>query len=583
VTTVISLRHSLSTTYLGVGAALAAVYFVFPSGGTAQSVIYGSLGVVSVLAILRAIRLRRPQRRLPWILLALGNGCFVVGDLIGMLDSNPPVPSAADVFYLAGYPLLAAGLLILMLAAGGRTRFAALGDAAIVACAFAIFQWVWVMGPAIHNSGTALDARIVSGLYPAMDVVLLAGFIGFFVSPAWRTASFRLLLGAVAALVVGDEISGLAGYAYMSGNAVDVTWMLSYVLFAAAALHPSMRDLSEPRRIPTLRVSVWRIALLAGALLTAPAVLLVQRLRGRPLDVIEITALAAVITLLVVARLTGILRALERIRLRERAARSVAEEAQSLLATQNEQLVEADKVKDEFVALISHDLRTPLTSIMGYVELTLDEEVEPPLDDERRGYLDVVARSSERLLRLVDDLLFVARLQSGGLELHAVPIDLAAAAAQAVEEALPRAERKGLSLSFRSDGDVWIEGDKGRIYQLLDNLISNAIKFTPQDGRVEVRVLRTPEGCVLEVSDTGIGLAPGDLERVFDRFFRTERATDQQIAGTGLGLFIARAIAEAHGGRIAATSDPGSGTTFRIDLPAAIAPPPDAKAAELVA
>jgi signal transduction histidine kinase len=583
VTTVISLRHSLSTTYLGVGAALAAVYFVFPSGGTAQSVIYGSLGVVSVLAILRAIRLRQPQRRLPWILLALGNGCFVVGDLIGMIDSNPPVPSAADVFYLAGYPLLAAGLLILMLAAGGRTRFAALGDAAIVACAFAIFQWVWVMGPAIHKSGTALDARIVSGLYPAMDVVLLAGFIGFFVSPAWRTASFRLLLGAVAALVVGDEISGLAGYTYMSGNAVDVTWMLSYVLFAAAALHPSMRSLSEPRRIPTLRVSVWRIALLAGALLTAPAVLLVQKLRGRPLDVVEITALAAVITLLVVARLTGILRALERIRLRERAARSVAEEAQSLLAMQNEQLVEADKVKDEFVALISHDLRTPLTSIMGYVELTLDEEVEPPLDDERRGYLDVVARSSERLLRLVDDLLFVARLQSGGLELHALPIDLAAAAAQAVEEAQPRAERKGLSLSFLSDGEVWIEGDKGRIYQLLDNLISNAIKFTPQDGRVEVRALRTREGCVLEVSDTGIGLAPGDLERVFDRFFRTERATDQQIAGTGLGLFIARAIAEAHGGRIAATSEPGEGTTFRIELPAAIALPPDAKAAELVA
>ena len=579
----ISSASRASALYPAVGVALAAVYFALPKGGAAQSVIYEGLGGTASLAILWAIRRHRPARPLPWILFALGNTCFVIGDVIGLFEMNPPVPSAADVFYLAGYPLFAAGLLLLMFSAGGRSRVAALVDAGIVAFAFAIVQWLAVMGPAIQSGGGNLAMRIVSGLYPAMDIVLLAGFVGFFVSPAWRATSFRYLLLAVTALVVGDEIAGIAGTTYMPGDAIDVTWMLSYVFLATAALHPSMRELSEPRRLPTLHVSAWRTGLLAGALLTGPAVLVAQSLRREELDVYQIVGLESAIALLVVARLTGILRALERIRLRERAARALAEEAQSQLATKNAELVEADKLKDEFVALISHDLRTPLTSIIGYVELALDEDVDPPLDDERRSYLRVVARSSERLLRLVDDLLFVARVQAGQLDLKVVSLDLAAAAAQAVHEALPRAEQHGLALSFVGDTAVSVEADRGRIFQLLDNLISNAIKFTPEGGRVDVRVTRTPDGAVLEVADTGIGLAPGDVERVFDRFFRAESATDRQIAGTGLGLFIARAITEAHGGRISASSAPNAGTTFRIELPARVTPRPDASAKELVA
>jgi signal transduction histidine kinase len=571
-----------STVYLALGAALAAVYFALPSGGAAQSTIYAVLGGGAVLGTLWAVRRHRPERALPWILLAFGNGLFVVGDVIGIVQSNPPTVSAADVAYLAGYPLLVAGLLILMFAAGGRTRLPALADAAIVAFAFAIAQWLCVMGPAIRGGGSDLKVTIVSGLYPAMDVVLLAGFVGFFVSPAWRTTSFRYLLAAVAALLVGDEITGLAGYTYKAGDAVDVTWMLSYVLFAAAALHPSMRELSAPRRLPTLRVSVWRIGLLAGALLTAPVALFVQHLRHKPLDVIEITALAGAVSVLVVARMTGILRALERIRVRERSARALAEEAHSQLLFHNEQLLEADKLKDEFVALISHDLRTPLTSIVGYIELALDEAVEPALDEERRGYLDVVARSSERLLGLVDDLLFVARLQSGSLEIDPHELDLGRITAQAVEDMRPRAEGKGVDIAFLGETDVRVEADKGRIFQLLDNLISNAIKFTPEGGRIELRTARTDGGCVLEVADTGIGLSPGDAERVFDRFFRSKRATNRQIQGTGLGLFIARAITDAHGGKIGVTSTVGEGTTFRIELPTK-ASTRDKAEAELVA
>jgi signal transduction histidine kinase len=333
-----------------------------------------------------------------------------------------------------------------------------------------------------------------------------------------------------------------------------------------------------------VRESRIYFAALTAALLTAPVVLFVQALRDQPLAPYVVAAVGSAIGLIVAARLGGMLRALERSGVRERTARSHAEESHQRLALQNEELVEADRLKDEFVALISHDLRTPLTSIIGYVELALDPEVEPPLDEERRSYLEVVGRSSERLLRLVDDLLFVARLQAGTLVLVAAEVDLRRIAAQAVDEARPRAEANGLALSFLAGSDpVVIEADKGRIFQLLDNLISNAIKFTPDGGRVDVRVEPALDGAVIEVSDTGIGLSQAEAELVFDRFFRSSRSRAQQVPGTGLGLFISRAIAETHGGVITVSSQEGAGTTFRIELPSKAAPQPESADAELVA
>ena len=126
-----------------------------------------------------------------------------------------------------------------------------------------------------------------------------------------------------------------------------------------------------------------------------------------------------------------------------------------------------------------------------------------------------------------------------------------------------------------------VDADKGRLFQLLDNLITNAIKFTPEGGRVEVRVAPADGVAVLEVSDTGIGLGPDEAELVFDRFFRSSRVVAQQVPGTGLGLFIARAIVEAHGGMIAALIRESGGTTFHVELPARVVPEPASQ--ELVA
>jgi signal transduction histidine kinase len=551
--------------FLAAGFALTVVYFAL-SPGAAQNDLYDVLGIGSALAIGLSIRLNRPDYPLPWLLFAAGNLAFAIADVIFNHLINPPTPSVADWFYLAGYPLVVAGLILLVVHAGGHHRIPALGEAAIVTFAFALFQWVWIVDGIVGGSGSAAH-RAVNAAYPSMDVVLLAGLAGFFVTAAWRTPAFLLLLTSVVALLVSDEVYGVSSNSYRSGDWTDLGWLASYILWAVAALHPSMRELSRPRRgRSSLRVHNARIALLTAALLSAPFVLLVQYLRDANLEVPAVVIAAGAISILVVLRLYGILRALERLRGRERVARADAEQAQMQLALQNDQLVEADRLKDEFVALISHDLRTPLTSIIGYVELTLEDDG-PPLDDERRSYLQVVSRSSERLLRLVDDLLFVARLQAGRLVLERSELDLCVIAEQAAEEARPRAEGKQITLEFSGGSPVTLHADKGRLFQLLDNLISNAIKFTPEGGKILVRATGGDTGAVLEVSDTGIGLGPGEANLVFDRFFRSSRVVAQQVPGTGLGLFIARAIVEAHDGTIAVSSREDGGTTFRVELP----------------
>jgi signal transduction histidine kinase len=225
---------------------------------------------------------------------------------------------------------------------------------------------------------------------------------------------------------------------------------------------------------------------------------------------------------------------------------------------------ESDRLADEFMTLISHELRTPLTSIIGYLELTLDDG---NLTEEQRGYLDVVDHNADRLLRLVDDLLLVAQLEAGQLAVRRVELDLSAVARQAVGEAQPSAAANEVTLTLEADVAVPLQADKGRMFRTLENLLSNAIKFTPAGGNVRVSVSHADGVVRLEVADTGIGIAPDDQERLFERFFRTSAVAEQHFPGTGLGLYIAQAIVEAHGGSITIRSEPGKGTSFSIALP----------------
>jgi signal transduction histidine kinase len=227
-------------------------------------------------------------------------------------------------------------------------------------------------------------------------------------------------------------------------------------------------------------------------------------------------------------------------------------------------------MKDEFSALVSHELRTPLTSIIGYLELLRDDadsDGDDPRARQRAHFLTVVDRNAKRLLRLVGDLLFVAQVEAGKLSLDEGDVDLGAVARESVEAAAPRARDGGIELTLEEADTPVVRGDRDRLAQALDNLVSNAIKFTPAGGVVVVRLASEYDRAVLEVTDTGIGISQADLEQLFQRFFRTQRATSAAIPGVGLGLTIAQAIVHGHDGQISVQSRDGEGTTFRIELP----------------
>jgi PAS domain S-box-containing protein len=227
---------------------------------------------------------------------------------------------------------------------------------------------------------------------------------------------------------------------------------------------------------------------------------------------------------------------------------------------------EADRVKNEFFSLISHELRTPLTSIIGYSELLAEVEGER-LSDQGRRFLEVVDRNARRELRLVQDLLLLVRMEGGSFNLDLQEIDLVSVLADACEAVEPQADAKGIGLRTELPPSLHLRGDVGRLGQALDNLLTNAVKFTPSGGTVSVAAEVASDRVWITVADTGIGVADEEIERLFDRLFRASSAVEQQIPGTGLGLTIVGSVVEAHGGSIAVSSREGEGTMFAIELP----------------
>ena len=247
----------------------------------------------------------------------------------------------------------------------------------------------------------------------------------------------------------------------------------------------------------------------------------------------------------------------------ERAARAEAETVQRLLARQNERLLELDVLKDEFISLVSHELRTPLTSIRGYLELLLDDD----LNAEQQSYLGIIDRNSNRLLGLVSDLLLLTQIEAGELAFEFGPVDLEEVVQECIETSAPAAEASDIQLATSTERVPVVRGHRVRLVQVVDNLISNALKFTPGGGRVDVRLTAVDGAAVIEVQDTGFGISDDEQQQLFERFFRSSQATKNQIPGSGLGLTITKAIVERHGGQIELESSEGVGTTVRVRLP----------------
>ncbi|TWP52382.1 PAS domain S-box protein [Lentzea tibetensis] len=232
-----------------------------------------------------------------------------------------------------------------------------------------------------------------------------------------------------------------------------------------------------------------------------------------------------------------------------------------------EELRRLDRTKTDFIANVSHELRTPLTSISGYLELLVDGAA-GELSGEQLDLTSVMQRNTQRLLRLVKDILTVGKMDSGQFRPDLVPTDLGALVAAAVKSVEPEAVGKAINLVSQVGPDqITVPADPNQLDRALLNLLSNAVKFTRPAGSVAVRVRRIGNEARITVADTGIGIPADELPRLFDRFFRSSLAADNEIQGTGLGLAIVKHIVEQHGGAISVTSRPGEGTMVAVVLP----------------
>lgn len=229
---------------------------------------------------------------------------------------------------------------------------------------------------------------------------------------------------------------------------------------------------------------------------------------------------------------------------------------------------ELDRLKDEFVSLVSHDLRTPMTAIKGYVYLLLKQREGLPSEAVRQ--LQVVYDSSERMIRLIGDLLDVSRIEAGRMQLSIEAMDIAGSAAEVREELQPQVLERKLSLEVARTGEVRVRADKARVHQVLVNLVSNAIKFTPEGGKITVGFEKKGGEVITHVADTGVGIAKPDLGKLFTKFGRLDSSLVgiSRAAGTGLGLYVCKKVVELSGGEIWAESELGKGSTFSFSLPA---------------
>jgi len=322
------MKRFLWIAYLGLGALGGCAYYFVPPMAKSGP-FFNVLGLSSVVAIAVGIRLNRPDRRLPWVLLAAGQALFIAGDVITynypkLFGTDIPFPSVGDVFYLGVYPCLIAGILVLVRRRNPGGDRDSLIDSLIITIGVGLVSWTFLMAPYAHDHTLSVPVKLVSIAYPLMDVLLLAVTVRLAVGGGRREPAFYLLAFGVMALLATDAAYGLvqlSGVIYQNGGPLEAGWLSFYLLWGAAALHPSMRSVSEPAPDRPARFPRRRLVLLAGASLMAPAVQAIQVARGKAIETPVVVSASIAICLLVVTRMEGLVRRHEQSEARERALR----------------------------------------------------------------------------------------------------------------------------------------------------------------------------------------------------------------------------------------------------------------------
>jgi signal transduction histidine kinase len=514
--------------YFAVGIAAVATYH-WTSG---YPYMYEVIGFYGAFGALVGALLRKGPERLPWLAFSAGFILMVTGDLAWSLWPSAGSPNVSDAFYLVAYPFIAAGLLLLTRRITGRGNVI---DTLFVAGSMATVLWPLLFASFLHG-GQTWGQRLTLGIYPCWDLLFIAAAVRIALSRSAHTRRSLLLIASVSLFLVGDVFWFDSVNTYVLGNWMDFAWLAAYVCWGTSALHPAPIDSAER---PDASLFA-RFVLLTIPVAFLPAAILIGMMRNDGYEVVDGVLISIVLGLLLY-RFATVLRGLE--------------DARSELREQN-------RLKDELISVVSHDLRTPLTSIMGYLELALAPDTEAA---DARQFLEVVQRNTGRLHRLVEDLLFVSRVQSGKDALDLGVVVLGELADHTVAAALPAAEGAEIKLVCDIRCHEPTIGDEHRLAEVLENLLSNALKFTAPGGRVTVWVGRVGDAIVTRVSDTGIGISEADRRYLFDRFFRAS-GTDG-VPGAGLGLSIVKAIVDAHGGVVSVQSRLGAGTTFEVRLP----------------
>jgi signal transduction histidine kinase len=512
---------------------LGAVYFLLPDS-LLRAAVYCTLGLGMVVAVVVGTRLYRPSRPLAWYLLAAGQLSFTVGDAINytyqwVLEIEPPYPSVADALYLACYALLAGGLLLLVRERAPGRDVASLIDATIVTTGVGLLAWVFLIGPNVRLPDLLLSQRLISIAYPLGDVLLVAVAVRLWRTGGHGTVASRLLTLGLVALLAADTVYGLSllGGGWDAGGPVDAIWIIFYLGVGLAALHPSMVSLSEPTPAST-RLTRTRLALLAGASLMAPAVLVIQTLRAEPVDVGVIAGGSVVLFLLTLARMGGLASEVAMQTERKRAMQTV------LRATEQERVRLAADLHDGPVQELTA-LRYGLSRARNRIQRGQPEQAEGLLAELE----DALAAGITGLRRLMAELR-PAVLDEQGLEVALHNQVRAFEATSGVACAI------STGLQGRLEPDL-----ETVLYRVTQETLNNVGKHACA-SRVTVSLAAENGSVRLRINDDGVGFDPVAASR---------------LLGEGhFGLAGMRERVEMVGGHLSIDSAPGRGTTVDVKM-----------------
>ncbi|HEX6678258.1 MAG TPA: sensor histidine kinase [Actinomycetes bacterium] len=531
--------------YLAVGGLIAVAYYLVPAVGlvprwAAKIGLYNGLGLSAVAAILVGVLRHRPERPLPWVLFGTGLASYATADVIFYTYQDilhrDVFPSLADVFYLAAYPFLMGGLLLLIRYRSPGADRASLLDALVTTVGVGVVSWVYLIVPFATAPGLTLPERLVSMAYPVMDVLLLATAVRLAIDRGPRPLSFWVLLTGVAALLVTDSLYTAIqlGGGYHTGSPIDVGWMAWYACWGAAALHPTMRTLADPAPPREVQLTRRRLGLLAGASLLAPAIQAVQLARGLHQQDLVIVAASIVLFVLVLARLQGL-----------------AGEVAALAVVRKRLLDRTVQTREEERIRLAAELHDgPIQRLAG---------VAYSADLARRSVARGEHNGAQRLLSSLEDdireeVVALRRVMAG---LRPPALDEWGLPAALADYASEFRKRTGIACTVEASLPVrLLKAHETVLYRVAQEALTNVAKHA--HARTAQVSLRADQGCArLQVSDDGVG-------------FATTLSADPlgaQLGRDHFGLASMREQVEMAGGGWQVRSRPGHGTAITATLP----------------